>query len=209
MKNLVKIGSCDLSVSSMLFFIPKLKKMILNIYLFSISAEDVTMGRDLEISIRRNCDLALEPKDEPLTKTTGIMRQDNSFEKSASKWKMKVGKGPLDLSSESPSSKQRHEDGGLGFKAMSDHLQDNREPEAPNIHCKTLDTGEAAVINSNELMQGEHSSKRHRGIKDDGPIIRDDRNVLRRSEGSAFSRYFFRIINRSLKFCFLFYLYNR
>ncbi|KFK24732.1 bolting time control 1 [Arabis alpina] len=151
--------------------------------------EDVTMGRDLEISIRRSCDLALEPKDEPLTKTTSIMRQDNLFEKSSSKWKMKVGKGPLDLSSESPSSKQMHEDGGSGFKAMSSHLQDNREPEVPNTHCKTLDTCEAAVKNSEEPMQVDHSSKRHRGIKDDGPVVRDDRNVLRRSEGSAFSRY--------------------
>lgn len=151
--------------------------------------EDVTMGRDLEISIRRNCDLALEPKDEPLSKTTGIMRQDNSFEKSSSKWKMKVGKGPLDLSSESPSSKQMHEDGGSSFKAMSSHLQDNREPEAPNTHLKTLDTNEASVKISEELMHVEHSSKRHRGTKDDGTLVRDDRNVLRRSEGSAFSRY--------------------
>lgn len=150
---------------------------------------DVTMGRDLEISIRRNCDLALEPKDEPLSKTTGIMRQDNSFEKSSSKWKMKVGKGPLDLSSESPSSKQMHEDGGSSFKAMSSHLQDNREPEAPNTHLKTLDTNEASVKISEELMHVEHSSKRHRGTKDDGTLVRDDRNVLRRSEGSAFSRY--------------------
>ncbi|XP_010490748.1 PREDICTED: two-component response regulator-like APRR7 isoform X1 [Camelina sativa] len=151
--------------------------------------EDVTMGRDLEISIRRNSDLELEPKDEPLSKTPGIMRRDNSFEKSSSKWKINVGKGPLDLSSESPSSKQMHEDGGSGFKAMSSHLQDNREPEAPNTHLKTLDTNEAAVKNSEELMHVEHSSKRHRGIKDDGTLVRDDRNVLRRSEGSAFSRY--------------------
>ncbi|KAJ0234905.1 Two-component response regulator-like APRR7 [Hirschfeldia incana] len=151
--------------------------------------EDVTMGRDLEISIRGNDDLAMDPKDEPLTKTTGIMRQENSFEKSSSKWKLKVGKGPLDLNSESPSSKQMHEDGGSGFKAMPSHLQDNRELEAPNPHCKTLDTSEAAVKNSEELMDVEHSSKRHRGTKDDGTIVREDRNVLRRSEGSAFSRY--------------------
>ncbi|KAL0822948.1 hypothetical protein Bca101_046625 [Brassica carinata] len=147
--------------------------------------EDVTMGRDLEISIRRNDD----PKDEPLTKTTGILRQENSFEKSSSKWKLKVGKGPLDLNSESPSSKQMHEDGGSGFKAMSSHLQDNREPEAPNPPCKTLDTSEAAVKNFEELMDVKHGSKRHRGTKDDGTIVREDRNVLRRSEGSAFSRY--------------------
>ncbi|KAL0875000.1 hypothetical protein Bca101_024705 [Brassica carinata] len=151
--------------------------------------EDVTMGRDLEISIRRSDDLALDPKDEPLTKTTGTMRQENSFEKSSSKWKLKVGKGPLDLNSESPSSKQMQEDGGSGFKAMSSHLQDNREPVAPNPPCKTVDTSEAAVKNSEELMDIEHSSKRHRGIKDDGTIVREDRNVLRRSEGSAFSRY--------------------
>ncbi|EOA20040.1 hypothetical protein CARUB_v10000314mg [Capsella rubella] len=150
---------------------------------------DITMGRDLEISIRRNFDLELEPKDEPLSKTPGVMRQGNSFEKSSSTWKINVGRGPLDLSSESPSSKQMHDDGGLGFKAMTSHLQDNREPEAPNTHLKTLDTNEAAVKNSEELMHVEHSSKRHRGIKDDGAQVRDDRNVLRRSEGSAFSRY--------------------
>ncbi|KAF8096021.1 hypothetical protein N665_0319s0039 [Sinapis alba] len=141
--------------------------------------KDVTMDRDFEISIRRNCDLAVDSKDEPLTKTTGIMRQENSFEKSSSKWKLKVGKGPLDLNIESPSSKQMHEDGGSGFKAMSSHLQDNREPEAPNPHCKTVDTSEAAVKNSEELMDVEHSSKRHRGTKDDGTIVREDRNVLR------------------------------
>ncbi|KAF8105040.1 hypothetical protein N665_0163s0013 [Sinapis alba] len=151
--------------------------------------EDVTMGRDLEISIHGNCDLTREPKDEPITKTIGIMRQDNAFEKSSSKWKLKVGKGPLDLSSESPSSKQMREDGGSGFKAISHHLQDNREHEAPNTHCKTLDTTEAAVKNPEETMHVEHSSKRHRGTKDDETTVRDDRNVLRRSEGSAFSRY--------------------
>lgn len=182
---------------------PKLETMALNLFAFIIFAEDVTMGRDLEISIRRNCDLALEPKDEPLTKPTGITRHDNSFDKTSSKWKMKVGKGPLDLSSESPSSKQMHEDGGLGFKAMSNRHQDNREPEAPTTHCQNLDINEAAVKNSEELMHVEHSSKRHRGIKDDGTIVRDDRNVLRRSEGSAFSRYFFLEFLRSL---FLFFL---
>ncbi|CAN7069938.1 hypothetical protein IGI04_042078 [Brassica rapa subsp. trilocularis] len=135
--------------------------------------EDITMGRDLEISIHGNCDLTLEPKDEPLTKSTG------------------VGKGPLDLNSESRSSKQMHEDGGSGFKATSGHqLQDNREPEAPTTtHCKTVDTNEAAIKNPEEPMHVEHSSKRHRGAKDDETIVRDDRNVLRRSEGSAFSRY--------------------
>ncbi|KAJ0244040.1 Signal transduction response regulator [Hirschfeldia incana] len=139
---------------------------------FVISAEDVTMGKDLEISIHGNCDVTLEPKDEPLTKTTG------------------VGKGHLDLNSESRSSKQMHEDGGSGFKAMSSHhLQDNREPEAPNTHCKTVDTNEAVIKTPEEPMHVEHSSKRHRGAKDDETIARDDRNVLRRSEGSAFSRY--------------------
>ena len=161
--------------------------MLLNKFFLIIFAEDITMGRDLEISIHGNCDLTLEPKDEPLTKSTG------------------VGKGPLDLNSESRSSKQMHEDGGSGFKAISSHLQDNREHEAPNTHCKTVDTNEAAIKNPEEPMHVEHSSKRHRGAKDDETIVRDDRNVLRRSEGSAFSRYLCRIMKKKkLKFLFLY-----
>ncbi|CAN8257334.1 unnamed protein product [Cochlearia groenlandica] len=151
--------------------------------------EDVTMGRDLEISIRRGCDLALELKDDPLSKSTGIMRQDNTFEKSSSKWKLKVGKGPLDLNTESPSSKQMHDDRSSGFKAMSDNLQGNKELEAPNPHCRNLDTTEVVVKNYEELVHVEQSSKRHRGTNDDVKIVKNDRNVLRRSEGSAFSRY--------------------
>ncbi|XP_010558289.2 PREDICTED: two-component response regulator-like APRR7 [Tarenaya hassleriana] len=127
--------------------------------------EDGTMCRDLEISVRRNIDQQLEPKDEDPTRNT---RHDNQVERS-------------------PCSKPMHEDGRSDFVNKASHLQDNRDPKAPSKVSK--DTREASMKKSEELIYTEHGPKRHRGVKDDGTMVKDDRNVLRRSESSAFSRY--------------------
>ncbi|XP_010543355.1 PREDICTED: two-component response regulator-like APRR7 [Tarenaya hassleriana] len=144
---------------------------------------------NLDVTMRIDIDPQLEPKDEALIRIAGNKRQDNQLERSSSKWKMKVRKGPLDLNSESPLSKPMHGDGSSGFIAKSRHLQDNQDPEAPNTHCKALDTEEGAGNNSEELLYAEHGPKRLRAVKDDEIMVNDDRNVFRPSESSAFSRY--------------------
>lgn len=58
----------------------------------------------------------------------------------------------------------------------------NRRPISSDIENKD-------TINDEELPSLEINLKRLRGVKDAGNAIQDERNVLRRSDQSAFSRY--------------------
>ncbi|KAH9671928.1 Two-component response regulator-like APRR7 [Citrus sinensis] len=105
--------------------------------------------------------------------------------------KLQIDRGQLDLNSESPSSKLKYEAAKLAgaITKIIDSDKEDTEYEASNKPSKILDINSKSIKDSKELPSLELSLKRLRGVKDIGTTIQDDRNVLRRSDSSAFSRY--------------------
>ncbi|XP_031269201.1 two-component response regulator-like APRR7 isoform X3 [Pistacia vera] len=67
--------------------------------------------------------------------------------------------------------------------------EEKLEYEAQNRISEILDDNSKVIKDSVELPSLELSLKRLRGVKDIGMTVQVDRNVLRRSDSSAFSRY--------------------
>lgn len=155
--------------------------------LFSFNTDNAEMGKDLEIGIPKNLDLQLEYPDEVPTKVVGS-KQANLHEIGSSNLNKDMTRRQLDLNSESPSNKLKSEDLNLTGVTTnsSDPRKDSTEFGAPN---RTMISDNKAISDTKESPSLELSLKRLRGVKDVGTTIRDDRNVLRRSDSSAFSRY--------------------
>ncbi|RDY06744.1 Two-component response regulator-like APRR7, partial [Mucuna pruriens] len=127
---------------------------------------------------------------EQLVKTAGS-KHSNAPDVSPSKFNEQINRGQLDLNCENQSSKLRCK-GLSSFDAItstSDSQMHSGEFEALNRRPKSSDIENKGTDNDEELPSLELSLKRLRGVKDAGITIQDERNVLRRSDQSAFSRY--------------------
>lgn len=152
--------------------------------------ENFAMGKDLEIGMTSKRDLQLEHGNDFLTKpaSTG---QNSLLKIGSSKYDKQIKKGQLNFSCESPSSKL-HYDGATITGAITnttDPQMESTQFEASNRHFMASDVSNTANNNADELPSLELSLKRLRGVKDTETTVQDDRNVLRRSDSSAFSRY--------------------
>ncbi|XVE76260.1 hypothetical protein DITRI_Ditri12bG0157900 [Diplodiscus trichospermus] len=148
------------------------------------------MSKDLDIGMPRNVDLQLECPDEVPIKTVGA-KQINQHEMSSGKANEQIDKRHLDLNSEGPSSKLKSEapnQTGISSKT-TDLKKESAEYEASNRLSKISDRNDKTINDYRELSSTELGLKRLRGVEDSGTVVRDERNVLRRSESSAFSRY--------------------
>ncbi|XP_014491912.1 two-component response regulator-like APRR7 isoform X2 [Vigna radiata var. radiata] len=98
---------------------------------------------------------------------------------------------PLDPNCENQSIKLRCKGLSLSeaITGSSDYQMHSGEFEALNKRLKCSDIENKGTNNDEELPSLDLSLKRLRGVKDTGITIQDDRNVLRRSDQSAFSRY--------------------
>ncbi|KAK1563090.1 hypothetical protein Q3G72_022165 [Acer saccharum] len=152
--------------------------------------DNIAIGRDLNIGARRSLDLQLEYPIELPIKLVGT-KPNNQLDVGSSKFSEQIGKGKLDLNSDSPSSKLNYEAVNLTsiITKITDTEKDKTEYEDPNRVSKISDTNSKSIKDSGELPSLELSLKRLRGAKDIGSTVQDDRNVLRRSGSSAFSRY--------------------
>lgn len=146
------------------------------------------MGKDLEIGMPNKLTVQLEFQNEDLTQITG--RKNNLLEMGSSKFDKQI-KGHVDCHCESPSSKLKHETPNWTNAAtnVTDTQISNIEFETSNRDSKVLDEKNKAINDMEEIPSLELSLKRLRGVKDTGTATQDDRNVLRRSDSSAFSRY--------------------
>ncbi|XVE61770.1 hypothetical protein DITRI_Ditri06bG0066500 [Diplodiscus trichospermus] len=153
--------------------------------------DKVAMVKDLDIGVPRNVDLQLECLVEVPTKTIRA-KQINLLEMSSSKFNEQIDKRLLDLNSESPSSELKSEaanQSGITSKT-TDLKKESAEYEASNRISKISGSYDKTSNDSKELLPSiELGLKRLRGVKDAGTVFRDERNVLRRSDSSAFSRY--------------------
>ncbi|KAJ7972466.1 Two-component response regulator [Quillaja saponaria] len=117
--------------------------------------------------------------------------QDQKEQLGLNKCNKHIIRGQLDLNCESPTSKLSCEGAAPrgAITSSSDPHMHNEEFEAPNRRPTMSDIGNIATNITEVLPSLELSLKRLRRIKDTGNTTQDDRNVLRRSDLSAFSRY--------------------
>lgn len=160
-----------------------------NIFSFHFSSETVTFGK-VELGMHRNLDLQLELSTEHPTKLVN-RKQNIRLEIGSSGFNEQFNKGHLDLNSESPSSKLKYEETTVTGLAtnLSDCKMDVAVFEAPSSHPKTTDVKNKDVTDSEDFPSLELGLKRLRGVQTTGKAVQDERNVLRRSDSSAFSRY--------------------
>lgn len=123
-------------------------------------------------------------------KTAGS-QHSNAPDVGPSKFSEQINRGQLDLNCENQSSKLRCKGLSLSdaITSTSDSQMHSGGFEALYKKPKSSDIENKDTNNDEELPSLELSLKRLRGVEDAGIAIQDDRNVLRRSDQSAFSRY--------------------
>lgn len=158
--------------------------------LYFLFPDNFSMGKDLEIGLTSNRDLQLEHPNEFSTKPAGT-RQNNLLEIGASKFDVQIDKGKLNFNCESLSCKLKYDGASLTGVVTNpiDPQMDSAQFESSNRNYKASDISNKANYNTDELPSVELSLKRLRGVKGAETTVQDDRNVLRRSDSSAFSRY--------------------
>ncbi|KAE8689756.1 Two-component response regulator-like APRR7 [Hibiscus syriacus] len=152
--------------------------------------DNVAMGKELGVNKPRDLNLLLQcPVEAPIR--TVETKQINLLEMSSSKYNEQIDKRQLDLNSEAPSGKEKSEAANqAGITSMTtDPKMEIAECEASYRLSKISDGNDKTINDSKELPSIELGLKRLRGVKDAGTEVRDERNVLRRSDSSAFSRY--------------------
>ncbi|KAK7267590.1 hypothetical protein RIF29_20268 [Crotalaria pallida] len=127
---------------------------------------------------------------EQLDKTAGS-KHSKAHDVGISKFNEQINQGQLDLNCENQSSKLRCEGHSQSDAIPStfDSQMLSGEFEALDRRPKCSDVENKGTGNDEELPSLELSLKRLRGVKEAGITIQDERNVLRRSDLSAFSRY--------------------
>lgn len=143
----------------------------------------------MEIGKPNKSTVQLEFPNEVPTKLTG-RREKNLLEIGSSKFTEQI-KVQVDCHCGSPSSKQKYETPKWTSATTNatDTQMGNTEFEVSNRHSKFLDIKNKVISDTEDIPSLELSLKRLRGVKDTGTALQDDRNVLRRSDSSAFSRY--------------------
>ncbi|KAG4123740.1 hypothetical protein ERO13_D11G344400v2 [Gossypium hirsutum] len=153
--------------------------------------DNVPMGKGLDIRMAGSVDLQRERPVEVRIKTIGA-NQINLLEMSFNKLNEPIDKRQLDLNTKSSSGELNSEAAhqtGITSKT-NDLKKESTEYEASNRISKISDGNDKTTDDSKEVLPStELGFKRLRGAEDTEAMLRDERNVLRRSNSSAFSRY--------------------
>ncbi|WCJ34599.1 Two-component response regulator-like APRR7 [Euphorbia peplus] len=137
---------------------------------------------DKEKGFVGNVDLQIIHEVEVPMKLAGI-KQKHLLEKGSGKVKEQIDKGHLDLNSETPSSTLNNTADLTGSNA-------NIKSSAIEASSRQSKISENKPLNdAKQTTSFEHGLKRIREVKDVGTTVIEDRNVIRRSDSSAFSRY--------------------
>uniref|UniRef100_A0A2P2LFQ6 Two-component response regulator-like APRR7 n=2 Tax=Rhizophora mucronata TaxID=61149 RepID=A0A2P2LFQ6_RHIMU len=152
--------------------------------------ENGVIAKDLKMSVPRKLDLQLKYPVEDSFKVVGS-NQNNVLEWESIKVNEQIDNGQLEFNSETPSGKAICKSTNLTGTVINatDLQNDNTEFEPPSRHSKILDAKSRPISETKEIPSLELSLKRQRGVKDSVTTVQDERNVLRRSDSSAFSRY--------------------
>ncbi|CAI8602674.1 unnamed protein product [Vicia faba] len=115
----------------------------------------------------------------------------NTFDVGTSKFNEQINRGNLELNCENQSGKLRCKGLSLsdGVTSTSDSRMRSGEIEALNRIPRSSDICNKGTNNDEEFPSLELSLKRPREVKEAGTTSQDERNVLRHSDLSAFSKY--------------------
>ncbi|XP_043707864.1 two-component response regulator-like PRR37 isoform X2 [Telopea speciosissima] len=152
--------------------------------------DTVAMGKDLEIGVPRNSGLQLEFPSEKISINFAHTKQEILPELDRKEDDEKIGKG-LQLNNEKPIGEMRAQAAKLiaTVANSTNHQVETGVSEVPNAPSKIPDVRDKTVSDRAELPSLELSLKRLRRVGDVGTATLDERNVLRHSDLSAFSRY--------------------
>ncbi|KAK8330297.1 hypothetical protein V6Z12_A11G386200 [Gossypium hirsutum] len=182
-------GTCSLKYSLLInifhLLVPFFTYLPLTVYY------NVAMGKGLDIRMAGSVDLQREHPVEVPIKIIGA-KQINLLEMSFNKLNEPIDKRQLDLNTKSLSGELNSEAAhqtGITSKT-NDLKKESTEYEASNRISKISDGNDKTTDDSKEVLpSAELGFKRLRGAEDTEAMLRDERNVLRRSNSSAFSRY--------------------
>lgn len=129
-------------------------------------------------------------KKEQIVKIAGS-KHVNRLDVGPSKFNEQINRGQMDPNCENQSGKLRCKVLSLSdaVTSPSDSQMQSGEIEALNRRPNFSDIDNKGTNNDEELPSLELSLKRPRKVEEAGPAIQDERNILRRSDQSAFSRY--------------------
>uniref|UniRef100_A0A2C9W0D2 CCT domain-containing protein n=1 Tax=Manihot esculenta TaxID=3983 RepID=A0A2C9W0D2_MANES len=135
--------------------------------------DDITMGKDLEIGVSGNPDVQ--------SKMQSIIAEMDT---------KPLENGKLELNNENICTKLRDQTpktASADANSISPHVErkKNGGSSGPDI----LQLKDKSRCESGELPSLELTLTRRKGVRDDGNAVNDDRNVLRHSDLSAFSKY--------------------
>ncbi|XWS56485.1 hypothetical protein CRYUN_Cryun09bG0089400 [Craigia yunnanensis] len=152
--------------------------------------DNVVMGKDLEIGVRKVTALQLEnPSEKALTNIAGA-NKDKLSEISPMNDDEKLEKTQLELNGEKPGGDLRNQAADL-IGVITDNTGAQIESsifDIPNGLPKVSDAKDKVIYDTKEIPSLKLSLKRQRDIEDTGTSSHE-RNVLRHSDLSAFSRY--------------------
>eukprot|EP00262_Sarcandra_glabra_P004390 TRINITY_DN1536_c0_g1_i1.p1 TRINITY_DN1536_c0_g1~~TRINITY_DN1536_c0_g1_i1.p1 ORF type:complete len:781 (-),score=164.92 TRINITY_DN1536_c0_g1_i1:222-2564(-) len=152
----------------------------------------VAMGKDLEIGVLPNSDIRLASSlsEKISTSLTGT-KQDKFLEKDPTKDSEKLNEGHADLKSNCPISELKTQASGLigANTNITNTLVKIGAVEPPQSLSRILEINDKPISDAKESLSLELSLKRLRSVGDGGVAAQDDRNVFRRLDSSAFSRY--------------------
>lgn len=156
--------------------------------------ENIAVGSEFELSMSRNLELQDEHPMDVLNKINGS-EKNSLLEKASGNFSKETDRGRLDLFSVIPSNKTLNETASLTGIIWNTDSQ----TETTNRISSVSDMNNMRSNEAEDLPSLELSLKRLRAVKDIGVAAKDDRKVLRRSDSSAFSRYF--SIGEMVLFC--------
>lgn len=149
-------------------------------------ADNLAMGKDLEIGVPRNPDLQLEDRSKKVLTTLAGAKKDKISKIESTRDGDKLEKDKKELNSETPNGELMKEIADLN-EALTHYTNphmESVETEVPNDISKKI-INNKALCETEEISSLELSLKRLRDVGDIGNYAKE-RNALRHS---AFSRY--------------------
>ncbi|XP_010253458.1 PREDICTED: two-component response regulator-like PRR37 [Nelumbo nucifera] len=152
--------------------------------------DSIAMGKDLEIGVPTNPDLQLKYPNEKVSTNLTCTKLDKSSEPNHKNDSKQLDKGKPEFNTEKPINELKFQAPDLGtIASCNDSQVEIGESEAPNDLSKITQIKDKRISDAKGLPSLELSLKRLRGVGDVGTTAHDDRNVLKHSDLSAFSRY--------------------
>ncbi|XVE59152.1 hypothetical protein DITRI_Ditri05aG0022600 [Diplodiscus trichospermus] len=149
--------------------------------------DDATVGKDLELRIKRNPELQCGHQHEnlPARQRQASIKQDGMPEAECKQLEC----GHLEHQDENITGKEQTHNINTGTSNCINQQAESRDPDTPGGPSDIPQVKEGASCGSGEVPSLELTLKRLQGAADSRNTANDEHNVLRHSDSSAFSKY--------------------